>query len=960
MEEESKSTIRPGTVLSHYQILERIGGGAFADVYAAQDLSLGRQVALKVPKAGAFDPAAAEQLKREARAASALNHPNIAQIFYYEETPGGRCFIVMELARGRTLRDILGEGPMDWRRALRVGIRIAEALECAHAQGIIHRDIKPGNVCISDTGTLKVLDFGLARAPRMNRPVDQTETSTSPGLVMGTLPYMPPEQVQGQETDETSDLWALGVLLYECLTGTRPFEGRTTAELAGEILHKDPAPPSRLNRAVSNRVDAIVLKLLRKKREQRFRNAGELLRELREAEQESSKTWLAVFVDEVKYGRGKWLAAAMALLAVAAGTSWYYRQKRGYTPKQAALQAYERGLRHVQEGSFESAVRALERAVAEDPDFALAHARLAEALLELGHVGQARQQMLKARPPGEGRPLIRSRADDFVDAVYYAAAADRDRSLAILTAWAESAPESGKAEAALDLCRAQSRAGRPTEALASCERALMAEPGNAAAHLRRGLLLLGQREPGAAGALAQARKLFRENSNPEGEAEALLAEGIRLNLTRKPGEAQAVLAEALKISEAVKNEQQALRVRMQISEALRLQGRFAEAEAMASEVLERAQGAGSEVILVRALINHANMLGAQGQVARAADEYRRAIREADRVGVINYASRARVTLSSIVSSSDPKEALALAEKAVEQAVQDARIETEAYAYVSRGRARRALGDIEGARADFVKAAAIAGKANMTLQLGYAEEGLATLLEMEERYPQVIERMDKVVALMSDQPSVAGYALVRKARAEMRLGRLAAARTSLERAKQMARGNEIRLISMALAEESAIEAIAGRTAAAVKKLDEAEAAAKGQVNYAELRRRLAVASLAGNGQAAKALRLCEEAAGQRGAGVDLLLDCAAAALKSGAREKLQVWAREAQAEAEKQGKIESEWRAWGLLVRADPAETGARQRAARSLEKLEKEWGREPLQSFLTRPDVVSSMKGEWH
>jgi tetratricopeptide (TPR) repeat protein len=957
MEEESKSTIRPGTILSHYQILERLGGGAFADVYAAQDLSLGRQVALKVPKAEAFDSAANEQLKREARAASGLNHPNIAQIFYYEETPSGRCFIVMELAKGRTLREILSVGKLDWRRALKFAVRIAEALESAHAQGVIHRDIKPGNVCISETDTLKVLDFGLARQPRLNRPADETETSTSPGLVMGTLPYMSPEQVQGLEIDETSDLWSLGVLLYECLTGKRPFEGKTTAELAAEILHKDPLPPSRLNREVSKHVDAIVRRLLKKRREERYQNAADVLRDLRAAEQESSRTWLNILIDEVKFGWGRWVAAGLAVAVIAGGGWWYYSQKTGYAPKAAAVQSFRRGLQYIQEGSFESAIKALEQAVTADPDFAVAHARMAEALLELGRVGQARQEMLKARPPDAKRPLIRSKADDFVDAVHYAALADRERSLELFRQLVEAESGESRAYAELDLCRAYSRAGNPKEALASCDRALRADPKSAAAYLRKGILLASQRAPGAAEALKEARRLFQANSNAEGEAEALLAEGMRLNLSMKPVEAEQALDEALKISEAVKNEQQTLRIKMQMADTLRLARRIDEAEKVAEEVLDRAKGAGNEVILVRALITRANVRSARGMGKQVVEDYRQAIREADRFGVINYAARARVTLSTIVGSQDPKEALALAEKAVEQGTQDARIETEGYAYVARGRARRGLRDYDGARADFLKAAGIAERANMRQQLGFAEEGLASLLEREERYPQVMEKLAKAIALLSEQPANAGYLHIRRARAAMRMGRFEEARAELESAKTLAGEQEVRLKSMAIAEEAALDAISGRPADALRRLDEAEGAGQGQQKYDGARREYAAAALMMKGDGAKAVKECDEAESQGKLDGGLRLACAEAALAARDRERAQRWARAAQAEAEQFKKIESEWRAWQILAQADPADAGARDRAALSLERLKQEWGAEAFLGFAARPDVPKRLKG---
>jgi serine/threonine protein kinase len=254
------TTVDPliGRSVSHYTVVRRLGSGGMGVVYEAEDTRLGRRVALKfLPPELAQDIPSLERFQREARAASALNHPGICTVYAIEEHERQH-FIVMELLEGQTLAQMMtGHGPFDLETLLAIGIQIADALESAHARGIVHRDIKPANVFVNARGQVKILDFGLARFEGARRggdgAVSRLETVgarldlTTPGTSMGTVSYMSPEQARGQLADARTDLFSLGTVLYQMATGVLPFPGETSAVVFDAILNRDPLPAAQLN-----------------------------------------------------------------------------------------------------------------------------------------------------------------------------------------------------------------------------------------------------------------------------------------------------------------------------------------------------------------------------------------------------------------------------------------------------------------------------------------------------------------------------------------------------------------------------------------------------------------------------------------------------------------------------------------------------------------------------------------
>jgi TolB-like protein len=318
--------------ISHYQIVRKLGGGGMGVVYEAVDARLGRHVALKLlPESVERDPQALERFQREAQAASALNHPHICTIHDIGEDNGAH-FIVMELMEGLTLKQRIEQGVFVTEELLEVGVQIADALDAAHAKGIVHRDIKPANIFLTSRGQAKVLDFGLAKLEQEKAVMSQnagTRTAiTSAGSAVGTVAYMSPEQARGATLDGRTDLFSLGAVLYEMATGKMAFPGSTSAVIFDAILNREPVPVSRVAPASPPEVDHIIRKALEKNRELRYQSAAELRADLKRLQRDSSATVKDAVAPDARRTRVSTIVLAAVLVTLVALGLWYWEGRR--------------------------------------------------------------------------------------------------------------------------------------------------------------------------------------------------------------------------------------------------------------------------------------------------------------------------------------------------------------------------------------------------------------------------------------------------------------------------------------------------------------------------------------------------------------------------------------------------------------------------------------------------------
>src|SRR3984893_12415358 len=312
-------------ILGHYRIVEHIGAGGMGEVYRAHDEQLDRDVALKVLPTGTLaNEVARQRFRREGLALAKLNHQNVAAVYEFGSQDGVD-FLVMELIRGVTLDIKLIGGALSEREVVRLGTQIAEGLEAAHEQRIVHRDLKPGNLRITSDGKLKILDFGLAQLMEPENQVALTTKLTLSQGVTGTLPYMAPEQLRGETTDARSDIWAVGVVLYEMATGKRPFDQKIPTALADDIIHKPPLPPRQLRPELSVQLEPIILKCLEKAQAKRYQSAQQLRSDL-----ERLVIGAAPLAARQRWLWTVWMASTLAVLLGA--TTWWYLEAHSRAP----------------------------------------------------------------------------------------------------------------------------------------------------------------------------------------------------------------------------------------------------------------------------------------------------------------------------------------------------------------------------------------------------------------------------------------------------------------------------------------------------------------------------------------------------------------------------------------------------------------------------------------------------
>jgi serine/threonine protein kinase/Tfp pilus assembly protein PilF len=985
-----------GRTISHYRIVEKLGEGGMGVVYIAEDTVLGRRVAIKTLTArGGDNQHFRTRFLREARAVSALSHPHIAHIYDYGETEDDEPYIVMELIKGTTLGDLMAKEALTIPRAIEIVKQVAEALGEAHRNGIVHRDIKPSNVAINDRGNVKVLDFGLAKqlelgGVNLSDPERQTllNTQTREGVIVGTPMYLSPEQALGVDVDARSDLFALGGLLYECIAGKPAFSGGSPVEICAQIIREDPPPPSQLNSNVSREMDRIALKALAKKPEERYQSADEMIADLRAVEESVSRGSdrtvtrlisstpgtqptgaIATLSDIFKRPRLSigYVAAAIMLLGVIAFIALRLTRGAPYQPPVQAHRSYEKGTAALREGTYFTASKHFEKALAVDPNYALAHARLAEAYSALDYTDKAKDHMMTA-----SRLVSRSLLAP-ADALYFdaiSATMTRDLTGAIKAYEEIARTDSSNADVVLDLARAYESNYETDKAIATYERAAQLNAGNPSAPLRLGALY-GRKQDLArsTGAFDRADAFFNDSQNFEGRAEVAYQRGFLLEQMSKIPEARTQAQNSLDIAKIADNKYQQVRALLLLG-SVASSGDTAIAQEFVSAAIDLARSNEMENLVTQGLLD----LGQASLLRRAFDQVERYVRQgldlAERYKQKQSSARAQLLLgSSYIQQEEADKGKSFIDQALSFYAAGGYRREVSRCRVMIGRYQLLKGDFQGALKTLDETLLLAKEVEDPGEMARSHAEVASALSKQDFYPQAERHYNESYQLYKAlaHPLRTAYAILNRGDMLTRLGRYEEAQAAM---------TELQIYLDLLSDDSSYKQIYGawshlylaRMYLSQRKLPEARsecvkalAIAKPDDNatQAEIKATQGLIEVHG-GASARGRALCEAAAAlitnaplqHKGS---VLLALAEAQLESGDAKAALETALKAQQILATLHEPEREWRAWLLAALASrnlPSEAGhALSRANQLLAELRGMWDPTSFSWYAERADI---------
>ena len=991
-----------GQTISHYRILEKLGEGGMGIVYVAEDILLGRRVAIKTLTAGATlgKQHYRTRFLREARAVSALSHSHIATVFDYGETPDGHPFIVMELVKGRTLADLLREKTLTIARAVEIVTQVAQALAEAHRHGIVHRDIKPSNVALNERGEVKVLDFGLAKQVGEMRHADPElqallDTQTREGLVLGTPMYLSPEQAMGLPVDHRSDLFSLGALLYECVAGRPPFTGSSPAVICAQVIRDDPPPPSRFNPDVPPGLDRIALRALAKKADERYELADDLIADLNRLQpslRESGAGEAATrgIKPPPKVGRTSALSTlsdifyrprlpvgfiilGLLSLILVVGLVWLITRPSPHQPSAEALRHFERGTNALREGTYYKASKELERAIAADDKFALAHARLAEAWVELDYTDKAKDELLIVtdKLARERSALPRPEAL-YLDAIAATVTRDTERAVKAYDEIRGLRPDDPQAH--LDLARAYEKRDDPERAVDFYAKAVSLDPSSAAALTRLGILR-GRRQDtaNALDAFAKAEALYKDSSNFEGAAEVLYQRAYLYSQAGKLDEADSQLQKARDITRINNNTYQQIRVLLEMSRVAYSKGDTARAKDFATEAVELARANGMENLTTQGLHDLGYAFLVRRAYADAEQYFRQALDFAQRYKGRNNEARTMLSLGTLyIQQEEPDRGLPYVEHAISY-YRDGRYRREtAKCLIMLGRAKLLKGDYDGALGAFEEQLRLAGQVEEQAQVARSHAEIASALAKQEVYPAALRHFHASYEINRSlaNPLNAAFGLLNEADMLARLGRNGDARAALDQLapllSRLSSDNNNKHVWAGWAHLIRARIALGEgdlPAARAECLRALEAAARQSKNTEAVAKATlgAVETFAGRRPEGK--RLCEEAVSIAARTDDLRLQAdvrlivAEALLAAGDWRGASSAAFQSLEGFERLRKQESAWRAWAVASRASRlagAHEAAREqstRAADLLSNMKSVWGQEAFDGYSSRQDI---------
>lgn len=986
-----------GQIVSRYRMLEELGEGGMGVVYVAEDTRLGRRVAVKFLTA--TDQRFRARFLREARALSSFSHPNIATVYDYGESDDGRPFIVMELVSGSTLSDILKQDGLTLCQAVEAAISIAEALAEAHRHDIVHRDIKPANVIINERGQVKVLDFGLAKQlheePGGSETVSQTlySTRTQSDVVVGTPLYLSPEQAGSKPVDERSDLFALGALLYECITGRSAFSGASVIEIGAQVIHFNPPQPSKINSHVPREMDRITMKALEKKPAARYQSAEEMIRDLHAvraklpsngqptrrllAGSETSPSHvvrtsaLTTLIEPLRrrISVGS-VILGIAVVALVVAAVFYFSRARPHEPLPAALEAYNQGMESLRNGAFLQASKSFEQAVALDDKFALAHARLAEVWTELDYTDQATNEMFRVTTLVPNRSVYPRQDHLYLNAI--TATVTRDFRLAIESYSQIVAITPQRAEVYADLGHAYEKNDNVKKAIESYTEATNRGPQYATAFLRLGSLYgRDGNSPGAESTFTKAEALYQAQGNIEGRTEVFYQRGQFYSKLNKLAEARQQLEQALEGAGVTSDEDQRIRTLLALSHVVDTQGNEVLAKQYAQQAIDLAQANGMQTLLVRGILDLGNVFLLHGENDDAEKYFNQGLDYARAYKLRGSAARALLSLGSLRLQrfGDPDKALLYLEQALPFYQQGNYRKETSQSLILIGRADSLKGNYDAARKVFEEQKQLAEKAGDAAQLARAHMEIGISLVEQEQYTQALGNFEKSVQInksLEDQQAT-GYGIANRGNALWQLGRYEDAKKDFAEASGIADRSEgkfkglqawlsLTQARMALSEgyfpEATVAAL--RSAALAGALDSSRIAEARSVSG--LAQVLAGKKAAGEHDCGEAFNLASHLNNQ-----DLLcatqLALAEAMVETGDATGALQNAIQAQERSNHLGKQESEWLAFLYAARAEQLlndRSKAMEYASRAsslLSALEQKWGADNYRIYLSRRDI---------
>lgn len=991
-----------GQTVSHYRIIDKLGEGGMGVVYLAEDTHLARRVAIKF--LSSTDHHYRARFIREARAVSSLSHPNIATLHDYGETEDGRPFIVMEFVKGERLTDVLESG-VTLSRAVEIVASIAEALAEAHEHGIVHRDIKPSNVIINDRGNVKVLDFGLVKH-LFEEPVSGVDldaatlysTQTRSDVIVGTPLYLSPEQAMGKPVDGRSDLFALGSLLYEAITGRSAFSGTSVLEIGAQIIHVNPPRPSQFNPQVPAELDRITMKALEKKLDVRYQSASELLSDLRAVapglgadgvpnrSHTSAETphgtirrtsALTTFTTSFRRQRFSWTAifAAIALTGIVIWAAYYWWPRSYYQPSAAALRWYQLGADGLRNGAYYQASKALEQAIGIDKNYALAHARLAQAWTELDYTGKAKDALISANTIAKNRSDLAPVDALYLDAITATVQREFDGAIKSYTEIAKISPED--TQVYVDLGYAYENNGNVDKALENYQKAIsLSNQQYATPYLRAGMVY--QRKQETAKALEHfdnAELLYRAASNNEGVNEVLRQRGILFRERGNYADAQSQVEKSLAAATTLGNEAQQISALLELSYLYSIRGKGTDAEQIAQQAVTFAQSKNLENLAAGGLIEVGNSFSARGDFKKAEEYFTRAIEIARLNKGRLREARGLSNLGGLyIQTARVDEGLRFVQDALAFFQQNNYPRSVSSCLTQLGRGYRRKGDYDSALQALNQKLQIAQQgSNQTLIADtYAEMG--ALLFDQEKLPEALGYYDNALKIYQSVGSPLRSAFNRANRSNIlwRLGRYDEAKKTLDEVtlEVKQQSNDFKRLLPVLELCAALISLSERNLAQAD-IRATEAFALSGTAYPEeaIESKFTlglIKALSGNGKAGQALcddaiKMAKEAGIARLIGQAILAQ-AEAALQAGDAPKALTLATQAEDSFARGAQFESQWRACLIAARASER-LGDQGKAAEQLERgrnilreLEKQWGSDAYKGYTSRPDIQAYYK----